>query len=150
MTTKAPKIEVFILKYRVLSLGRPKTNPKKKKKLAWKIHCPSEQSNLHNKHNLKKPHHPPEKKEAPSLHNSTSHWFHNWFHRNSFLKIGCHYFSPGLNPFLRTPYLFATTSIFYDGPSWTKFNIDMIKFSNWNLYRIIFRRKINYILKCSF
>jgi hypothetical protein len=99
---KTPKIEVFLLKYRVPSLGPPKINHQNKKERKKHLHekftvqVKSEQSNLHTKHNLNKkrplPHHPPEKKEVSSFHNSTSHWFHG----NSFLKIGCHYFSPGL------------------------------------------------------
>jgi hypothetical protein len=56
----------------------------------------SRQSTLHTKHNLKRknPPSPPSTKkgEAPSLHDSTSHWLHG----NSIPKIGGHYFWAGL------------------------------------------------------
>jgi hypothetical protein len=63
---KTLKIEVFLLKYRVPSLGPLKINHQNKKERKKHLHekltfqVKSEQSNLHTKHNLKK-------KPPPSL-----------------------------------------------------------------------------------
>jgi hypothetical protein len=104
----SPKIEGFLLKYGVPCLwpsymGERRTTFAQAcmERLVSTVQVESEQSTLHTKHNLQKksPSSPPRlpnsthkaKREAPSLHDTTSHWLHG----NSIPKTGCHYSWPG-------------------------------------------------------
>ncbi len=81
----------------------PAPNPKNNLHGKSNVHCPNGKWTVDNplsttnKTWKKKPPPPPthkKKRNAPSLHDSTSHWLDG----NSIPKIGCHYFWPGLIP----------------------------------------------------
>jgi len=84
--------------WELFALKPPPPPPQTKTKSLYvksTVQVESEQATLHTKHNLeKKTPVPTHKKtrEAPSLHDLTSHWLHG----NFIPKIGCHYFGPGL------------------------------------------------------